>query len=203
MIIFLNFFCLPFYIQTKSEITSKFKLRSFNKQSFYRLKIERPVLFKLYCLLTYWFLKYSRRGRPRKTTSRLKFQTEIGEEEYVLSDTDNEAEAQKKKPAAKRKTREEEPEPEYDLFENIPRTSASLHQADLLANNQASDDEDEDQMPLHPTTTPAAKKAKSSIFISKSTAKSKTPKKSSKSAANNTQKSKKTTRSSARLSASK
>jgi hypothetical protein len=59
-----------------------------------------------------------RRGRPRKTTSRLKFQTEIGEEEYVLSDTDNEAEAQKKKPAAKRKTREEEPEPEYDLFEN-------------------------------------------------------------------------------------
>ena len=144
-----------------------------------------------------------RRGRPRKTTSRLKFQTEIGEEEYVLSDTDNEAEAPKKKPAAKRKTREEEPEPEYDLFENIPRTSASLHQADLLANNQASDDEDEDQMPLHPTTTPAAKKAKTSIFISKSKAKPKTPKKSSKSAANNTQKSKQSTRSSARLSASK
>ena len=66
-----------------------------------------------------------------------------------------------------------------------------------------SGDEDEDQMPLHPTTTPAAKKAKTSIFISKSTAKTKTPKKSSKSAANNTQKSKKSTRSSARLSASK
>jgi len=121
-----------------------------------------------------------RRGRPRKTTSRLKFQTEIGEEEYVLSDTDNKAEAPKKKPAAKRKTREGEPEPEYDLFENISRTSASLHQAS----------DDEDQMPLHPTTTPAAKKAKTSIFISKSKAKPKTPKKSSKSAANNTQKSK-------------
>ena len=115
---------------------------------------------------------------------------EIGEEEYILSDTDNEEEAPKKKPAAKRKTREEEPEPEYDFFWNIQRTSAYLHQADLLANNQASDDEDEDQMPLHSTTTPAAKKAKTSIFISKSTAKPKTPKKSSKSAANNIQKSK-------------
>ncbi len=72
------------------------------------------------------------------------------------------------------------PEPEYDLFENISRTSASLHQAS----------DNEDQMPLHPTTTPAAKKAKTSIFISKSKAKPKTPKKSSKSAANNTQKSK-------------
>ena len=96
-----------------------------------------------------------KRGRPRKTAPRLQYQTEIGDEEYVLSDTDNEPESPKKKQPQKRKNPEPEPEPEYDLFADaLPTTSKNVQPCSKQTDNQ-------DLPALPPPTTPANKKQKS------------------------------------------